>query len=161
MSSDTVKSYIGILYLFSEYNFHLFLYWSSSDTFLSSDWVLSPALSNAVCTYETGYWAQPFPMQFEHMGSIGPHKYVVLKDFFYRCKPLRLNHVTLYSCVPILYLLFCIYSNIYNMVYKSMLIYLTKVTLIGEDVKKIPIITNLILMLSFSLIFFFYYDIRQ
>ena len=73
MSSDTVKSYIGILYLFSECNFHLFLYWSSSGTLLSSDWVLGLAISNAVCTYETGYWAQPFPMQFEHMGSIGPH----------------------------------------------------------------------------------------
>ena len=34
---------------------------------------MGPALSNVVCTYETGYWAQPFPMQFEHMGSIGPH----------------------------------------------------------------------------------------
>ena len=77
LSSDTVKSYIGILYLFLECNFHLFPYWSSSATLLSSDWVLSPALSNAVCTYETGYWAQPFPMQFEHMGSIGPHMQVL------------------------------------------------------------------------------------
>ena len=51
LSSDTVKFYIGILYLFSECSFHLFLYWSSSDTFLSSDWVLGPALSNAICTY--------------------------------------------------------------------------------------------------------------
>ena len=73
MSSDTVTSYIDILYLFSECNFHIFFYWSSSDTLLSSDWVLGPALSNVVCTYETGYWAQPFPIQFEHMGSIGPH----------------------------------------------------------------------------------------
>ena len=73
MSSDTVKSFIGILYFFSECNFHLFLYWSSSDTLLSSDGILGPALSYAVCTYETRYWAQPFSMQFEHMGSIGPH----------------------------------------------------------------------------------------
>ena len=72
MSSDTVKSFTGILYLFSECNFHLFLYWSSSDTLLSSDWILGPALSYAICTYETRYWAQPFPIQFEHMGSIGP-----------------------------------------------------------------------------------------
>ena len=70
---DTVKFYIDILYLFSECNFHLFLYWSSSDTLLSSDRVLGPALSNAACTYGTGYWAQPFPMQFEHMRSIGPY----------------------------------------------------------------------------------------
>ena len=34
---------------------------------------MGSALSNAVCTYETGYWVQPFPMQFEHVGSIGPH----------------------------------------------------------------------------------------
>ena len=54
-TSDTVKSYISILYLFSECNFHLFLYWSSSDTLLSSDWVLDLTLSNAVCTYEIGY----------------------------------------------------------------------------------------------------------
>ena len=73
MSSDTVKSYIGIFYLFSECNFHLFLYWSSSDTLLSSDWVLGPTLSNAVYTYDNGYWAQPIPMQLEHMVSTGPH----------------------------------------------------------------------------------------
>ena len=40
LSSDMVKFYIGILYLFLGYSFHLFLYWSSSDTLLSSDWVL-------------------------------------------------------------------------------------------------------------------------
>ena len=40
LSSDTVKFYIGILYLFLGYSFHLFLCWSSSDTLLSSDWVL-------------------------------------------------------------------------------------------------------------------------
>ena len=78
MSSDTVKSFTGILYFFSECNFHLFLYWSSSDTLLFSNWILGPALSYAVCTYETRYWAQPFPMQFEHMGSIGPHNYKLL-----------------------------------------------------------------------------------
>ena len=76
MSSDTVKYFTGILYFFSECNFHLFLYWSSSDTLLSSDGILGPAFSYAVCTYETRYWAQPFPMQFEHMGSIGPHIYI-------------------------------------------------------------------------------------
>ena len=73
LSSDTVKAFTGILYFFSECNFHLFLCWSSSDTLLSSDWILGPALSYAVCTYGTRYWAQPSPMQFEHMRSIGPH----------------------------------------------------------------------------------------
>ena len=73
MSSDTVKSFTGILYFFSECNIHLFLCWSSLDTLLSSDWILGPTLSYAVCTYETRYWTQPFPMQFKHMGSIGPH----------------------------------------------------------------------------------------
>ena len=68
-----VKFSSGILYLFSECIFHLFLCWSSSNTLLSSDWILGLALSYAICTYETRYWAQPFPMQFEHMGSIGPH----------------------------------------------------------------------------------------
>ena len=55
LSSDTVKFYIDILYLFSECSFHLFLYWSSSDTLLSSDWVLGPALSNAICTYRINW----------------------------------------------------------------------------------------------------------
>ena len=73
MSSDTVKSFTGILYFFSECNFIIFLYWSSSDTLLSSDGILGPALSFAVCTYETRYWTQHFPMQFEHMRSIAPH----------------------------------------------------------------------------------------
>ena len=40
LSSDTVKFHIGIIYLFLRYSFHLFLCWSSSDTLLSSDWVL-------------------------------------------------------------------------------------------------------------------------
>ena len=80
MSSDTVKFFTGILYFFSECNFHLFLCWSSSGTLLSSDWILGPALSYAVCTYETRHWAQPFPMQFEHMGSIGPHIYISLSQ---------------------------------------------------------------------------------
>ena len=39
-SSDTVKFYIGIVYLFLGYSFHLFLCWLSSDTLLSSNWVL-------------------------------------------------------------------------------------------------------------------------
>ena len=67
-----VKFFIGILYFFSECNFHFFLYWSSSDTLLSSDWILGPAHSYAVCTYETRYWAQPFSMQFEHMRQLAP-----------------------------------------------------------------------------------------
>ena len=49
LSSDTVKFYIGILYLFLEYSFHLFLYWSSSDTLLSSDWVLGHKPSPFQC----------------------------------------------------------------------------------------------------------------
>ena len=68
-----VKSFSGILYFFSESNFHFFFYWSSSDTLLFSDWVLGPAHSYAVCTYETRYWAQPFPMQFEHTRPLAPH----------------------------------------------------------------------------------------
>ena len=40
---------------------------------------MDPALSYAVCTYETRYWVQPFPIQFEHMGSIGPHIYKISK----------------------------------------------------------------------------------
>ena len=40
LSTDTVKVYIGTLYLFLEYSFHFFLCWSSSNTLLSSDWVL-------------------------------------------------------------------------------------------------------------------------
>ena len=62
MSSDTVKFFTGILYFSSECNFHLFLCWSSSDILLSSDWILGLALSYAVCTYETRYWARPLPM---------------------------------------------------------------------------------------------------
>ena len=72
LSSDTVKFFTGILYFSSECNFHIFLSWSSSDILLSSDWILGLALSYAVCIYETRYWARPLPMQFEHMGSIGP-----------------------------------------------------------------------------------------
>ena len=68
-----VKSFSGTLYFFSESNFHFFLHWSSSDTLLSLDWVLGPAHSYAVCTYETRYWAQPFPMQFWTYETIGPH----------------------------------------------------------------------------------------
>ena len=60
MSSDMVRSFTGILYFFSESTFHLFLYWSSSNILLSSDWILGPALSHAVCSYETRYWARPF-----------------------------------------------------------------------------------------------------
>ena len=69
---DTVKSFSDILYFFSECNFHFFLHWSFSDTFLSSDWVLGPAHSYTVCTYETRYWAQHFPMQFEHTRQLAP-----------------------------------------------------------------------------------------
>ena len=90
LSLDTVKFYTDILYLFSECSFHLFLYWSSSDTLLSSDWVLGPALSNAICTYETGYWAQPFPMQFVHMGSIDPHNNNL--KFYFLCYWYYTNH---------------------------------------------------------------------
>ena len=73
MSSDTVKFFTSTLYLSSECNFHLFLYWSSSDILSSSDWILGLTLSYAGCTYETRYWAWPPPMQFEHRVSIGPH----------------------------------------------------------------------------------------
>ena len=59
MSSNTVKFFTGILYFSLECNFHLFPCWSSSDILLSSDWILGLALSYAVCTYETRYWAWP------------------------------------------------------------------------------------------------------
>ena len=49
LSSDTVKFYIGIFYLFLGYSFHLFLYWSSWDTLLSSDWVLGHRPSPFQC----------------------------------------------------------------------------------------------------------------
>ena len=75
MSSDTVKFFTSTLYFSSGCNFHLFLCWSSSDILLSSDWILGLALSYAVCIYEIRHWAWPLPMQFEHMGSIGPHSY--------------------------------------------------------------------------------------
>ena len=75
MSLDTVKFFTSTLYFSSECNFHLFLCWSSSNILLSSDWILGLVLSYAGCTYETKYWAWPPPIQFEHMGSIGPHKH--------------------------------------------------------------------------------------
>ena len=81
MSSDTVRSFSGILYFFSECNFHFFLHWSSSDTLLSSDWVLGLTHSYAICTYETRYWAQPFLMQFEHTRQLAPT--VPKHDYFY------------------------------------------------------------------------------
>ena len=49
LSSDTVKFYICIFYLFLGYSFHLFLCWSSSDTLLSSDWVLGHRPSPFQC----------------------------------------------------------------------------------------------------------------
>ena len=49
LSSDTVKFHIGILYLFLGYSFHLFLCWLSSDTLLSSDWVLGHRPSPFQC----------------------------------------------------------------------------------------------------------------
>ena len=62
--------------LFSECNFHLFLCWSSSDTLLSSDWVLSPAHSYAVCTYETRYWTQPRQLAPTNtISTLGQHIY--------------------------------------------------------------------------------------
>ena len=78
MFSDTVRSFSGILYFFSECNFHFFLHWLSSDTLLSLDWVLGPAHSYAVCTYETRYWAQPFPMQFEHTRQLAPTLCIII-----------------------------------------------------------------------------------
>ena len=73
-----VKFFSGILYFFSDCNFHFFLHWSSSDTLLSSDWVLGPAHSYAVCTYETRYWAQPFPMHLEHTRQLAPTIYIYI-----------------------------------------------------------------------------------
>ena len=86
MSSDTGKFFTSTLYFSSECNFHLFLCWSSSDILLSSDWILGLALSYAGCTYETRYWAWPPPMQFEHMGLIGPHR----NDYFHDLEGLGL-----------------------------------------------------------------------
>ena len=118
MSSDTITSYIVILYLFSECNFHLFPYWSSSDTLLSSDWVLGPALSNAVCTYEIGYWAQPFPTQFEHMGSIGPHNYsqLVFIPIYCSCKKFNFsfsNNTQFFSSLVVFFFFLVLKYNHY------------------------------------------------
>ena len=49
LSSDTIKFYIGILFLFLEYSFHLFLCWSSSNTLLFSDWVLGHRPNSFQC----------------------------------------------------------------------------------------------------------------
>ena len=81
MSSDTVRFFTGILYFFSESNFHPFIYWSSSDTLLSPDGILGPALSYAVCTYETRYWAQPFSNVIQTYGINWPPQYYRHNNF--------------------------------------------------------------------------------
>ena len=82
MSSDTVKFTTSTLHFSTGSNYHLFLYWSSSDIILSSEWILGLTLSYAVCIYEIRYWVWPLPRQFEQMGSIGPHNYIS-KILFY------------------------------------------------------------------------------
>ena len=63
LSSDMVKFYIGIFYLFLGYSFHLFLCRSSSDTLLSSVWVLGHRPSPFQC--KLYLWDQLAPTVIE------------------------------------------------------------------------------------------------
>ena len=74
LSSDTVKFYIGILYLFLGYSFHLFLCWSSLDTLLSSDWVLGHRV-----------WPSPFQCKLYLWDQLTPtHIYIYIYIYIER-----------------------------------------------------------------------------
>ena len=68
-----VKFLTRTLYLSSEGNFiSSFVGCPRIYILLPSDWILGLALSYAVCTYETRYWAWPPLMRFEHRVKLAP-----------------------------------------------------------------------------------------